>query len=335
MKSFKEVLNEGVQWQRSLFDHLFMNTDELLADEDRGDVKPDYIFQDANDRTFQLVLDAKHIERLVTPAKLIAAHSTGFRGLQKLIQIQNKRTKQISAYTVDNFASMLSGLWADGAGEIIVILEGTALVGDTKDIMTKPDKKGTRVVNIGENAELNYHTILKGSEPLFVKNQKIVKYKELLSKLVKFKQSLLEKLRKEYADKRIGEDKEDTTSPYDVPGKVKHNYIKQYIAGTENIIKSNKEYHELFNEILMRWPSKQSMKWSKEDVHQIDYDEIVLSNFKILKVYFTKDALGTRTVADFKNIIKGIPSQQITQETHDLKPNVVQSYIKQLGKELK
>ncbi len=331
MKSFKEVVNEEVQWQRSLFDHIFMEADGLLADD------KEYIFQDEKDKSFHIILDQKFLERVSTPVRLIAAHSSGVKGLDKLKKLQNKRTKQISAFTVDNIGAMLYGIWDDGGG-VITILEGTALMGQAGDIMSKPDKKGTRVIDISGDSD---SSIMSSSYIEFFldgeskkskmtsaeKEMKFYQYKLLLQKLVIFKQSLLEKLRDEYGDK------ENDYTPYDISGDVKQKYIRQYVAGTERIIKSKKEYRKVFNELIMRWPNMQSKKWTSGSKY-LDYDEIVLSDFKILQVYYIEDALKSAKVtnSEFREIVKGLNVQIIDEEEHQMKPNIVKKYIDRIKK---
>lgn len=318
MKSFKEVVNEEVQWQRSLFDHIFMEADGLLADD------KEYIFQDEKDKSFHLILDQKFMERVSTPVRLIAAHSSGVKSLDKLKKLQNKRTKQISAFTVDNIGTMLYGIWDDGGG-VITILEGTALMGQAGDIMSKPDKKGARVIDISGDSD---SSIMSSSYIESFLDGKSNQYKLLLQKLVIFKQSLLKKLRDEYGDK------ENDYTPYDISGDVKQKYIKQYFAGTERIIKSEKEYRKVFNEIIMRWPNMQSKKWTSGSKY-LNYDEIVLSDFKILQVYYIEEALENAKVtnSEFREIVKGLNVQIIDEKEHQMKPNIVKKYIDKIKKE--
>ncbi len=318
MKSFKEVVNEEVQWQRSLFDHIFMEADGLLADD------KEYIFQDEKDKSFHIILDQKFIERVSTPVRLIAAHSSGVKGLDKLKKLQNKRTRQISAFTVDNIGTMLYGIWDDGGG-VITILEGTALMGQAGDIMSKPDKKGARVIDISGDSD---SSIMSSSYIESFLDGKSNQYKLLLQKLVIFKQSLLKKLRDEYGDK------ENDYTPYDISGNVKQKYIRQYVAGTERIIKSEKEYRKVFNEIIMRWPNMQSKKWTSGSKY-LNYDEIVLSDFKILQVYYIEEALENAKVtnSEFREIVKGLNVQIIDEKEHQMKPNIVKKYLDKIKKE--
>ena len=112
---FTEFLSEQVQWQRSLFDHLFYDADLLMNsdmygtkshdEDDEDDIKSEgfkkertqYVFQEHTNRSFQLPLNSRFIERVSGEIQLLACHSTGSQGLKDLVKIQKTRTKQISA----------------------------------------------------------------------------------------------------------------------------------------------------------------------------------------------------------------------------------------------
>ena len=335
-QQFKEFLTERIQWQRSLFDHLFLDHDGLLYDDNYyydHELDRRYNFQKEDDATFQLPLDVSFIKKLSTPVRLIAGHATGISGVQKLKALQNKKSKQISAFTVDNYGTLINGVWADAVGGILVILDGLAVIGNEYDIDSRVNKKGTRLVDISTQGSIN-------SENHFIeyKDQDGYRaYKALLRELLRFKHGLIKKLRATYEDKRL-KTKECEASgaiancPYDIPGNVKQKYIKQYMGGTERIIKSDPAFHEAFSKLILAWPIEQSKKWN-EGSSDVDYDEIVVSDFKILKIYYTEDSLSGMDEDHFKKVIAGtIPSEKIGHEDYENSPNIVKKYLKSLKK---
>ena len=334
-QQFKDFLTERVQWQRSLFDHLFLDHNGLLYDDNYyydHELDRRYNFQKLDDKTFKLPLDVSFIQKLSTPVRLVAGHATGINGVQKLKALQNKKTKQISAFTVDNYGTLINGVWADSLGGILVILEGLAVLGNEYDIDSRVNKKGTRIVDISEEGSISAHNEFVNRD-----EEAFKAYVMLMKQLVKFKHGLIQKLSAVYENKRL-KTKECEASeaiancPYDIPGNVKQKYIKQYMGGTERIIKSDPKFQEALSKLILGWPMKQSKKWTKGS-SDVDYDEIVLSDFKILKIYYTDDSLSGVDEDHFKKVIAGtIPSEKIGHNDYEDSPNIVKKYLKSLKK---
>ena len=211
---FTEYLSEAVQWQRSLFDHLFYESEALIAADQFGEPSYDennekdinskgfttertqYIFQKKGDRAFHIPLNAKLLERFTSAIKITAAHATGVKGLENLIKIQKKRTKQISTYTVDNFGTLIDGIWSDHGGGVIAIVKGQAVGGLDRDIMSKVDKQGKRVLDIG-NGVITPEAVFRGDQ------MSIITASKLLFALRAMKDKLIDELRSKYEAKRI------------------------------------------------------------------------------------------------------------------------------------
>ena len=84
----------------------------------------------------------------------------------------------------------------------------------------------------------------------------------------------------------------------------------------------------------MRWPNMQSKKWTSGSKY-LNYDEIVLSDFKILQVYYIEEALENAKVtnSEFREIVKGLNVQIIDEKEHQMKPNIVKKYLDKIKKE--
>ena len=74
----------------------------------------------------------------------------------------------------------------------------------------------------------------------------------------------------------------DTNSKL-VNGAIKRDYIKKYIDGTEKILM---KYKEVFAKIYISWARKQSKSWN---MVADTYDELVMGNFQIVKVFVDTD----------------------------------------------
>ena len=104
------------------------------------------------------------------------------------------------------------------------------------------------------------------------------------------------------------------------------------MGGTEKIIKSDPKFQDALSKLILGWPMKQSKKWTKGS-SDIDYDEIILSDFKILKIYYTDDSLSGVDEDHFKKVIAGtIPSEKIGHNDYEDSPNIVKKYLKSLKK---
>lgn len=359
---FTEFLFERVQWQRSLFDHLFYDADKLLDDDnyqepsydedDEDDVnskgfvdeRRQYIFQEPLDHSFHLPLNSRFIERIFGEIQILACHATGMKGLVNLVKLQKKRTKQISAYTVDNYGSMTSGVWSDSGGGIIAIVKGQAVAGIDNDIWSKVDKQGKRLLDITNNGVPANNVFRKtGNDVKFM--QSVKAYEKLTKALLTMKREMISELKEKYGNKRVpptnkGEQKWETLRPYDIPGSVKQQSIRKYVVETEKIITSNEEWKQAFVEYLLSWPKAQAKKLRVKSKLG-DYDEIVISNFEIVYAFVAKTVLkrmdepsiktaynnSEEYLKQFKFPIKVLPYGDL-----DTKKSVLKDYLKEIQK---
>lgn len=274
MKTFAEflaLLNEEAKWTLSLFDHLFLDEDEFY--------KGNYIFSKENRSSFNLPLSTPFIKSISEPVEMIVMHSTGKEGLKKLLKLQNKKTKHLSAYTIDTYNTMRYGIWSDSGGGVLVLLQGEVLAGGKGDVQSRPDKKGIRVIDIGEDSYLYRH-----NKDFLTTEKDLTAYKNLLSELLKLKRSSIEEAKKHVES---GGDKVN----YEIDNKIKYEIIRKYIGITTQIIISNEEYKRVVNLMLLNWP-KQQKRRHETIVTEDNYDELIISNFKVLKVYIFENVIA-------------------------------------------
>lgn len=279
MKTYSEFicfLNEEAKWSNSLFNHLFLDAEELQNNR--------YIFKSDEDTSFELPLSSSFIKKISAPVEMMVMHSTGKEGLKNLLKLQNKKTKHLSAFTLDMYNTMEGGIWSDNDGGVIALLHGEVLAGSMEDIYSKPTKQGIRVIDIGIKSLL-YTT----NKQFFDEIDDISDidasariYKSLMSELLELRRSIIKEVQKHV--KSGG-----NVNPYEIDGKIKQQFIRKYIGYTTKIITSNEDYRRVFNLILLQWPKNQ--KKNHETSEHLDYDELIVSNFKVLKVYIFEHAI--------------------------------------------
>ncbi len=292
MHSFKEYVNlqERVQWTRSLFDHLFTLPYSEINDfflkkavfaalkGDNPDADKLYYLIPDDDRRYQLPLVPAMIERVVGSVVTYGIHASSAENLEKLMQIQGKKGKQISAYTTDEEGRLSSGVHAGGG--VYSVIKGNVYAGGSTDIMSIVDKQGRRLVDLGPKSELayayDYEDLIRSSE-----------YKKMFADLLAFRKSITNKLVL-LGKKSIGDEKKyveraiDTSSPL-VKSNIKRDYIKKYIDGTEKILMKHKD---VFAKMYINWARQQSKSWNSV---ADSYDELVMGNFQIVKVFVNED----------------------------------------------
>lgn len=288
METFKSFLiNEEVQWTKSLFDHLFtleysqIKNEQLLtrailkAERTNPDaVRYSYLIPEG-DRRYQLSLVPSMIERVVGSVVTYGIHASGVDNFEKLIKIQKKKATQISVYTTDEDGRLAKGVW--GGGGVYTILKGNVYAGASRDIMSIVDKQGRRLVDLGPDTELAHSYDYKGV-------MRSPEYKSMWEDLKNFRNSLTKKLlavgKKTIPPELYIERAIDTKQ---VPPNVKRDFIKKYIDGTEKILK---KHSKVFASMYINWAKKQSKSWN----FVVDeYDELVMGNFEIVKVYVDVD----------------------------------------------
>ena len=359
---FTEFLTEQVQWQRSLFDHLFYDADLLMTsdmygketksydEDDEDDIKSEgfkkernqYVFQKHTNRSFQLPLNSRFIERVSGEIQLLACHSTGSQGLKDLVKIQKKRTKQISAYTVDPYGDMTSGIWSDNNGGIIAVVKGQAVAGLQKDLWSKVDKQGKRLLDITTNGGLRPATVFRSgirnwNKESNAKFMSLIKsYENMTQELVDMKRDMIKVLEKEYGNKRVapknkGEQRWETLRPYDIPGSVKQQYIRKYVVGAERIITSKPEWQKAFTEYILSWPKVQA-KRMRMKTKQDTYDEIVVGNFEIVYAFIATSALNKGEDVEAYRKQFNFPTKVLRYATLDASKSVLKDYLKEIQK---
>ena len=285
---YYRVLHEQVQWTRSLFDHLFtlpynevrdffLKQEVMNARKTNPEVESyDYLISD-DDQRFQLPLVPSMIERVVGSVVTYGIHASSPKNLENLIPLQGKKSKQISVFTTDEEERMSSGVW--GGGGVYSILKGNVYAGGSTDIMSIVDKQGRRLVDLGPNSDVaysyDYEDVIKSKE-----------YKNMWKDLQNLRNGLVKKLlalgKRSMSDRYYVNRAIDTNSKL-VNGSIKRDYIKKYIDGTEKILLKHKE---VFAKIYISWARKQSKSWN---MVADSYDEMVMGNFEIVKVFVDND----------------------------------------------
>lgn len=245
-----ENLNEEVRWQGSLFNYLFtsLESGEELIDADSG--------------VYYAPIVSSMMTRLQTTTNMRALHALGPENLINLINAQNKKSKQISAFTIDSEQSLTSsGVWA-GAG-LVALVQGDAHVGMAADMESRVDKKGMRLINIGPASDM--------SGTIDFDFYDSPEYNDMYSDLLVVRSEILSSLQDYIQQKGI--------ELSNIPGDVKARAIKQLIDGIEPVIA---KHQKTFDYLFVSHMKNQSQGY---DGYTDDYDEIVIGNFKIKKLF--------------------------------------------------
>ena len=301
-QEFSKLL-EQVQWTKSLFDHLFtrdyadIHNDEKLtrailkAERNNPDATEVYTYLiPENDTKYQLTLVPSMIERVVGSVVTYGIHASSAENLEKLVKLQGKKATQISVFTTDEEGRMASGVW--GGGGVYSIVKGNVYAGGSTDIMSLVDKQGRRLVDLGPRSELafnyDYADLLKSSE-----------YKSMWNDLKTFRMKLVNQLMAKTKDSIPAELYIDrAVNSANIKPNIKRDFIKKYIDGTEKILTKHKK---VFASMYIGWARKQSKKWN---MVADSYDELVMGNFQIVKVFVDEDYKE-----DFINWFAKIPDE--------------------------
>lgn len=275
-----DQINEEVRWQKSLFDHLFIDTIKIQ------DFNPDsgynevteypYLIQ-SNHKKFWTPVVPSMMERMQLHRRMAACHVLGIEKLTKLINLQGKRSRQISVFTsdVEGYISA-SGIW--GGGGLVAILTGDVNVGAAADIMSVVDKKGQRLIDLGPEPDF------QGEFPFDVYDEPA--YNKLWNALVDMRVPILAELKSTGEEPPVPEQIRRNTlgsrmlvDDNSFTGEQKAKAIKQYIDSVEKVIS---KHRDVFHEMFFAHVERQSTAW--EDLIE-DYDELVMGNFTIEKLY--------------------------------------------------
>jgi len=277
MKSFKQYLSEEVKWTQGTFYQLF--------------------YKEVREREGCMIpLQQSMIEKTIGTVPMYAAHVLGVNNLQNLIKIQNKRGKQISAFTVESgFGSLTSGGVWGGAG-IVAILKGYAMTGGPTDLMSVVDKKGTRFIDVGYGSFLWLRAKRLGGD--------LTRFEEQVEDL---KDKIFQNEMK--SNKDIQEFVEGDFEFSVDAGVYKQSDLKQvvlyWINTNDNMAKSRmirafyegivpimKKHKKILHDVLLEWVKEQAGSQRTQILSGANYDEIILSNFKIVKLIVTTNEAG-------------------------------------------
>jgi hypothetical protein len=283
MKTFKQYLSEEVKWTQGAFYQLFYKE----VREQEGCMIP---------------LQHSLIEKTIGTVPMYAAHVLGVNNLQNLIKIQNKRGKQISAFTAESgFGPLTSGGVWGGAG-IVAILKGYAMAGGATDIMSVVDKKGTRFIDVGSGSYMNSKADDFGGS--------LAEFEEQVDDL---KDKIFQNEMK--SNKDIQEFVEGDFNFSMDAGVYKQSDLKQvvlyWIDNNDNMAKSRmirafyegivpimKKHKKILHDVLLEWVKEQAGPYRSQTLSRANYDEIVLSNFKIIKLIVTTNEAGGLATLD-------------------------------------
>ncbi len=235
---------------------------------------------------------------------------------------------------------MTSGIWSDSNGGIIAVVKGQAVAGLQKDLWSKVDKQGKRLLDITTNGGLRPATVFRSGIRNWNKESNakfmalIKNYENMTQELVDMKRDMIETLKKEYEDKRVapktkGEQRWETLRPYDIPGSVKQQYIRKYVIGAERIIASKPEWKKAFTEYILSWPKVQA-KRMRTKTKQDTYDEIVVGNFEIVYAFIATSALNKGEDVDAYRKQFNFPTKVLRYATLDASKSVLKAYLKEI-----
>lgn len=277
MKTFKQYLEEAVRWTEGTFFNIFVKEQQ----DSEGDVF--------------IPLSPALLERTVGTVQMYAAHALGYENVDKLMSIQNKRGKAISVFTSEteyegggNLSTR--GVW--GGSGVVAILKGDALAGGDQDIMSLVDKKGIRYVNIspeGGTITLLTKRRIKNTGGDFDKFKRDIN--TLADKIYELKEKIFKnELKTNPALKKYIEGEGVVRSYLDglfwideYDAKAKYRMIKAFYDGFEPIVM---KYKDAMHSILVAYAQQQSLG---NNSSTMTYDEIVMSNFKVVKFFVITD----------------------------------------------
>ena len=206
-----------------------------------------------------------------------AFHVTDYAGVEKLIKMQGKK-RSISAFYNMSEEMIEYGIQTEGG--YVVELEGDVLVAAPDDISTQPDKSGRRwiVLSTLMNNPDDYPAGLGGK-----------------TKLKGIKDDIESLLVDIMAKNDLGPYKKALTATeinkgwiylgQSTGGKEKSLIIKDYIDGMEKIMKKNsRKLGPLFTD----YTKKRTLKVDPDSGDIPQWDELVVNNFKIIKVHVSE-----------------------------------------------
>lgn len=295
MIDFKQFLHEDVQWTNSAYVQIFEPDDD--------------------EEKIIIPLQSSLLQKTVGTVPIYTAHVLGPHNLDNLFSIQNKKTKMLSTFTIefvnDNLGTITSsGVW--GGTGVIAILKGYAMGGGDSDINSIVDKQGIRYINISDDSIISYSAKKNANVDISKFSQKVQNMK-------------LKILRDEMRDKPVRQN--DLAGFFwirDNDKQAQHRMIKSFYDNLFILIDKNKK---LFHDFLFHWVRMQKNKTTRKQ-ETYGYDEIVISNFKVIKLFLNKFEIKPE---DYKMIkekykvpVKILPEQNIAK--------AIQQELKKLNK---
>lgn len=274
-------INEAVQWQKSLFEHIFLDefgTRDYGGKRDQDKIRYfPYLILPNHFKYYTPVVPSM-LKRLDTVLEMNACHALGPERLPDLIKIQGRKSKQISVFTSDEYDTIASsGL--HGGGGLVAIVRGDVSVGMPGDIMSMVDKKGGRIIDLGPTPDFSGDRIDRG----FYDSRE---YERMYADLKEMRAKILNRLKKEGKEANLSDDIRKETfgermvvDQNSFTGKQKQQAIKDYIDGVESVLK---KHLDTFQKLFFSHVKTQGTDWTKV---KLEYDELVMGNFKIQKLY--------------------------------------------------
>lgn len=268
-------LLEEVRWQQGLFDHLFLSKDKVS-----GEIS----VANKDSENYFIPIVPSMFSRMDFVKRMYAFHNFGTKNLKTLINIQGQKTKQISVFTSDPDGDIVdAGIW--GGTGLVALVQGDVYAGYMQDIMSIVDKKGTRLIDLGPEAQIpmtdNLLNILASNS-----------YNNFWNDLKKIREPLLQKIN-EYISNYVD-------NLEDIKGNFKFKVIKEFIDNLEPVLLKHKK---IFTEFYFSHVESQGTKW--KDVLE-NYDELVMGNFTIKKLYVITDDYSDPV----KHFVEGLPNRR-------------------------
>jgi hypothetical protein len=270
---------------------------------------------DDDEEKIIIPLQSSLLQKTVGTVPIYTAHVLGPHNLDNLFSIQNKKTKMLSTFTIefvnDDLGTITSsGVW--GGTGVIAILKGYAMGGGDSDINSIVDKQGIRYINISDDSIISYSAKKNANVDISKFSQKVQNMK-------------LKILRDEMRDKPVRQN--DLAGFFwirDNDKQAQHRMIKSFYDNLFILIDKNKK---LFHDFLFHWVRIQKNKTLRKQ-ETYGYDEIVISNFKVIKLFLNKFEIKPE---DYKMIkekykvpVKILPEQNIAK--------AIQQELKKLNK---
>lgn len=280
MFSFKQYLEEDVQWTKSAFAQIFEPNDD--------------------EETVIIPLQSSLLNKTIGTVPIYTAHALGVENLNNLFSIQNKKSKMLSTFSVeyvyDNYGTLSAGGMWGGVG-VIAIVKGYAMAGGHGDINSVVDKQGVRYINIAQDSMISVSARHNAKVDISKLSQKIESMK-------------LKILRDEMKDKPV---KQNDLAGYfwirDNDKKAQNRMIKTFYDQLYALINKNKK---IFHDYLLHWVGMQKNPSTRTKEMRYDgYDEIVVSNFTVMKLILNKSEITPdeyKTITDkYKVPVEFIP----------------------------